>query len=112
MLGYLAGPRAGAVAYNAGHSHLLPASLAALALGNQTLLLGAVIWIAHIGFDRFAGYGLKYGGNRLRHAPRSRGSQREAGCRRRVLTWLSRSVAASTRAAARRTHDSLAFQQP
>lgn len=63
MLGYLVGPRIGAVAYNAGHSHLLPASLAALALvlGSQTALLGAVIWIAHIGFDRFAGYGLKYG---------------------------------------------------
>ncbi|HCQ54072.1 MAG: DUF4260 family protein [Brevundimonas diminuta] len=36
--GYLAGPRAGAWAYNLAHS---------------------LIWLAHIGFDRALGYGLK-----------------------------------------------------
>jgi hypothetical protein len=63
MLGYLAGPRVGAAAYNTAHSYLAPALLAAasLALGAPSLLLGAAIWTAHIGFDRMLGYGLKYG---------------------------------------------------
>jgi hypothetical protein len=63
MLGYLAGPRVGAVAYNAGHSYVAPALLAALsvALGAPALLLGAAIWVGHVGFDRMLGYGLKYG---------------------------------------------------
>ena len=62
MLGYLAGPRIGALTYNAGHSHLAPAMLAAAyALGApQWALFGALIWFAHIGFDRMLGYGLKY----------------------------------------------------
>lgn len=62
MLGYLAGPRAGAITYNAGHSHLAPALLAATyALGApHWTLLAALVWIAHIGFDRMLGYGLKY----------------------------------------------------
>lgn len=65
LLGYLAGPRVGAALYNAGHSYLAPALLAAVALavtGPGVALSGALIWVAHIGFDRMAGYGLKYGG--------------------------------------------------
>jgi hypothetical protein len=63
MLGYLAGPRVGAALYNAGHTLVAPALLAALALaaGSHGALLAALIWTAHIGFDRAAGYGLKYG---------------------------------------------------
>lgn len=62
MLGYLVNARAGAVLYNAGHSYVGPALLAALglALGAPALVLGALIWVAHVGFDRMAGYGLKY----------------------------------------------------
>ncbi|MBX3250408.1 MAG: DUF4260 domain-containing protein [Myxococcales bacterium] len=62
MLGYLTGPRVGALAYNAGHSLLTPGALAAsaLTLAQPTLLLVALIWFAHIGFDRALGYGLKY----------------------------------------------------
>lgn len=62
MLGYLAGPRIGAITYNAGHSHLAPALLAAASLlgAPHWTLLGALIWFAHIGFDRMLGYGLKY----------------------------------------------------
>lgn len=62
MLGYLAGPRVGAATYNAAHSHLAPALLAAasFALNSPALLLGAAIWVGHIGFDRMLGYGLKY----------------------------------------------------
>lgn len=62
MLGYLAGPRWGALAYNAAHSYLGPAVLAAtgLMMGAQGPVMIALIWTAHIGFDRMLGYGLKY----------------------------------------------------
>jgi hypothetical protein len=60
--GYLAGPRPGAVAYNALHTTLGPAILAGLGLFlDHSMLIGiAAIWAAHIGFDRMLGYGLKY----------------------------------------------------
>jgi hypothetical protein len=62
MLGYLAGPRWGALCYNAIHSYLLPAGLAtvALLLHRNALLPFALIWFNHIGLDRMLGYGLKY----------------------------------------------------
>ena len=62
MLGYLVGAEVGAVVYNAGHSLLAPLLLAAVALisGASMLWLLTLIWVAHIGFDRAAGYGLKY----------------------------------------------------
>ncbi len=62
LLGYLGGARVGAVVYNVGHSLLGPTLVSALAvlLGSTGLGLAALIWVAHIGFDRFAGYGLKY----------------------------------------------------
>ena len=62
FLAYLAGPRAGAVAYNATHAYLgALALLAAGVLGAQPLVLAlGLIWCAHIGFDRMLGYGLKY----------------------------------------------------
>jgi Domain of unknown function (DUF4260) len=61
---YLAGPRAGAAAYNATHSYVGPLGLlAASVLGVMPLLLpAALVWCAHIGFDRALGYGLKYAG--------------------------------------------------
>ena len=62
FLGYLAGARIGALAYNCAHSYLGP--LAALAIGvsldSATLIAAGIIWCAHIGFDRMLGYGLKY----------------------------------------------------
>lgn len=59
---YGAGPRVGAVVYNALHTTIMPAALAALGLiFDATLLFGlAAIRAAHIGFDRMLGYGLKY----------------------------------------------------
>jgi len=62
MLGYLGGRRLGAACYNAGHTYLAPAALAALGVAASIpMLLGiACIWIAHIGLDRLLGYGLKY----------------------------------------------------
>jgi hypothetical protein len=63
MLGYFAGRRVGAAAYNAAHSYLGPAMLAVLgaASGAHDLLWVACIWAGHVGFDRLLGYGLKYG---------------------------------------------------
>jgi hypothetical protein len=62
MLGYLAGPRIGAAMYNIVHSYLLPLIflLAAILTAHPALIPYALIWTAHIGFDRLLGYGLKY----------------------------------------------------
>lgn len=60
FLAYLAGPRIGAAAYNALHSYVGPALLAATGLRTGWSLAVPLIWAAHIGFDRAAGYGLKY----------------------------------------------------
>jgi len=59
---YLAGPKAGAIVYNAAHSYLLPVALmtAGLAMASPLVLSIAMIWLAHIGIDRALGYGLKY----------------------------------------------------
>src|SRR5204862_8355655 len=59
---YLAGPRAGAIVYNAAHSYLAPVALmtAGLAMASPLVLSIAMIWLAHIGIDRALGYGLKY----------------------------------------------------
>jgi hypothetical protein len=62
LLGYLAGPRMGAAAYNAVHTYLAPGILAAIAwLGTHPQLWPVcLIWMAHIGMDRTVGLGLKY----------------------------------------------------
>lgn len=57
---YLAGPRAGALGYNALHSYAGPLALGAVSLGAGWSPAIALIWGAHIGFDRLMGYGLKY----------------------------------------------------
>jgi hypothetical protein len=63
FVGYLAGPRVGAAAYNATHSTLGAVLLGAIAVALAQPTLGAValVWAAHVGFDRMMGYGLKYG---------------------------------------------------
>lgn len=62
MLAYLGGPRAGAIGYNFAHTYALPLvlTLAGFAGGVSAAAAGGLIWIAHIGFDRMLGYGLKY----------------------------------------------------
>jgi hypothetical protein len=59
---YLAGPKAGALVYNAAHSYFAPIALlaAGFTLGEPWTLSIAMIWLAHIGMDRALGYGLKY----------------------------------------------------
>lgn len=51
------------MAYNAAHSTIGPiASLAAGYFTHQMPVLAlGLIWLAHVGFDRALGYGLKYG---------------------------------------------------
>ncbi len=60
--GYLAGPRAGAVAYNTAHSYLgaVACLVAGVLTSSPVLIPAGLIWCAHIGFDRALGYGLKY----------------------------------------------------
>jgi hypothetical protein len=62
FLGYLAGPRIGAVSYNIAHSYIgaINCFAAGYLLPNPVLIGAGIIWCAHIGFDRALGYGLKY----------------------------------------------------
>ena len=62
MIGYAFNAKAGSVVYNAIHTCTGPLLLGAYSLAgdHRTALLVALIWIAHIGFDRMLGYGLKY----------------------------------------------------
>jgi hypothetical protein len=77
MLAYFAGPRAGAFGYNLAHTYVLPLALALFGLfgGVPFAAAGGLIWIAHIGFDRALGYGLKY--------PTAFGDTHLSGARRR-----------------------------
>lgn len=63
MIFYAAGPRVGAIAYNLAHSYLGPVivGLVGVAIA-PALITVAAIWVAHIGFDRALGYGLKRAG--------------------------------------------------
>jgi len=61
MVGYVGGPRLGAVTYNLAHN--LVTGLAVLAIGwfaaiAPLALFGAIL-VAHVGMDRVLGYGLK-----------------------------------------------------
>jgi hypothetical protein len=62
MLGYLINPRIGSATYNLAHTLFFPVTLALIAFAthHQLLTAMALIWIAHIAFDRLLGYGLKY----------------------------------------------------
>jgi len=60
-LGYLAGPRVGAVTYNLVHNWALPVVFVFLAIAGRELwpMQVAAVLAAHVGFDRALGYGLK-----------------------------------------------------
>jgi Domain of unknown function (DUF4260) len=62
FLGYPAGARAGAVAYNPLHTVTGPilVALAGLFVPYEAAIAVALIWLAHCGIDRALGYGLKY----------------------------------------------------
>lgn len=61
MVGYLGGPRLGAIAYNLAHNLVI--GLALLGIGwfaaVAPLALAGAIALAHVGMDRSLGYGLK-----------------------------------------------------
>jgi Domain of unknown function (DUF4260) len=61
MIGYVFGPRVGAVAYNVGHLYAWPVGLlsAGLTAHASFATTAALSWIAHIAFDNVVGYGLK-----------------------------------------------------
>ena len=57
---YAMGPRIGAFGYNLLHSYVGPIVLGALFVATGRPPVLALVWAAHIGFDRMLGYGLKY----------------------------------------------------
>jgi len=77
MLAYLAGPRIGATGYNLVHTYTiaLALTLGGLFGGLPAATASGLILIAHIGFDRALGFGLKYasgfGDTHLRRADRA-----------------------------------------
>lgn len=83
MVGYVFGPRVGAVTYNSCHVYACPAGLLAASLtyhlpfGTAT----ALSWIAHIAFDNVVGYGLKLpnGFEHTVYGPIGRANARKAG---------------------------------
>jgi hypothetical protein len=62
MLGYVASKKVGAAFYNLAHTYTAPLLLLLVFwLGGRTSDAWlALVWLAHIGFDRLIGYGLKY----------------------------------------------------
>ena len=62
LAGYLLGKRCGAITYNIFHSYISPITLAIITYKIEYYQMNYVIliWIAHIGFDRCLGFGLKY----------------------------------------------------
>ena len=62
MLGYLLNVQLGAAIYNLAHTLTLPFALLLTSYLQHWRIIPAIalIWIAHIAFDRLLGYGLKY----------------------------------------------------
>ena len=62
IAGYAAGPRIGAVVYNAVHNLVLALGLVGIGVlvASTPLVLAGAVLIAHIGMDRTSGFGLKY----------------------------------------------------
>jgi hypothetical protein len=61
-LGYVAGPRVGALTYDLAHTYAWPVALGVggVLAESGTAMQLALIWATHIGVDRLVGYGLKY----------------------------------------------------
>lgn len=62
MIGYLRGPRPGAILYNLAHDLATGVAVAGigLAVGRVPLAAVGAILVAHSGMDRVADYGLKF----------------------------------------------------
>ena len=61
MVGYVRGPRVGAIVYNVAHDLATGVAIAGvgLAIGIVPVAAAGAILVAHSGMDRMAGYGLK-----------------------------------------------------
>lgn len=63
MLGYLKDKRIGAIMYNLMHNYILAVLVVItgeFVFNNNLVTLLGIILVAHVGLDRFLGYGLKY----------------------------------------------------
>ncbi|RZL13173.1 MAG: DUF4260 family protein [Hymenobacter sp.] len=62
MVGYVAGPRVGAMCYNVVHHKGLAVAVGVggWVLGQPLLVLAGTVLLLHSAFDRLLGYGLKY----------------------------------------------------
>jgi hypothetical protein len=62
MVGYFINKKLGALFYNLVHNYILGFSAAffGFAFDNDLILFLGLIFLAHVGIDRFLGYGLKY----------------------------------------------------
>jgi len=62
MVGYIKDSKLGALLYNFGHSYFAPTVVAlwGWAAKDAAVIAIGVIWLGHVGWDRFFGYGLKY----------------------------------------------------
>jgi hypothetical protein len=79
MLGYLANPQVGALAYNVFHAYLLPSVLVVVGVVNSNAMTSSVgsVWFAPIGMDRALGDGLTYAEN-VKHTPQRSRMVRQA----------------------------------
>ena len=62
LLGYLSNPKLGATIFNIGHTLSLPIILLIIGIlinSSISIQIG-IIWVAHIGYDKMKGFGLKY----------------------------------------------------
>ena len=62
FVGFLAGPRVGAISYDVLHFEGMPVLLGTIGVLTEepVAIQVALIWLAHIGVDRLLGYGLRY----------------------------------------------------
>jgi hypothetical protein len=92
MVGYIGDSRLGAAVYNVGHSYPLPAltSLTGLAGHHPLVLALGLVWLAHIGMDRMAGFGLKYDSG-FQHTHLSDLAGTVSARRRPAQPWLRQS---------------------
>lgn len=62
MVGYLANKRSGAITYNLVHNYILPIILIGYGMTTSNNIFWQLGWVllAHVGIDRFLGFGLKY----------------------------------------------------
>lgn len=63
MVGFLLNSKIGAALYNLVHTETLPLALTLFSFSTHRAqaMAFSMIWLAHIGFDRAIGFGLKYG---------------------------------------------------